>query len=68
MAAEIYRRDFWEQTKDRNPHLWSSADWLVWEAMNRLEHEGIRVISARMSRGYTVRVQTESGEQMLKIL
>ena len=68
MAVEIWKRDFWEQSQTKNPHLWSSACWLVWEAMNQCESAGDRVISARMSRGYRVRVQTIRGERMVKVL
>jgi hypothetical protein len=68
MAATVWNRDFWEQSRDGNPYLYSSPNWLVWEALNRLEVEGVRVISARMSRGYAVRVKTADGERMVKVL
>ena len=68
MAAAVWSRDWWEQAKDKNPYLYSSETWLVWEAINRLEGEGVRVVSARMSRGYTVRVKTEAGERLIKVL
>ena len=68
MGISVWHRSFWEQSRNENPYLWSSPNWMVWEAMNRLEAEGVRVVSARMSRGYTVRVTTMVGERMLKVL
>lgn len=68
MAAEIYKREHWSDHKDKNPHLYSSVYWMVWEAMRQVEEKGSRVISARMSRGYTVRVMTERGEIFIKVL
>jgi hypothetical protein len=67
MAATVYPRDFWERCRDKNPHLWSSEHWHIWEAMAQVEGEGVRVVSARMSRGFAVRVMTETGERMVRV-
>ena len=66
MAAKVYERAFWEQTRGENPHLWSSEHWFIWEAMDQAEREGVRVVSARMSRGFAVRVMTEDGERIVR--
>ena len=68
MAAKVYDRAFWERTRGENPYLWSSEHWFIWEAMDQVERESVRVVSARMSRGFAVRVMTEAGERLVRVI
>ena len=50
-----------------NPFLWSSTNWMLYEA-GRLWRNGGRSdpIAARKSRGYTVRVQTAANDWVIE--
>jgi len=52
---------------DTNPYIWSSNDWLMWEA-GRLWVMGGRSepVMARKSRGYTARINTCANEWVVK--
>ena len=52
---------------DKNPYIWSSNVWLMWEA-GRLWAVGGRSepVIARKSRGYTVRVQTQANDWVIE--
>lgn len=50
----------------KNPFIWSSACWMLWEA-GRLWANGGRSapIMARKSRGYSVKVQTAANDFLI---
>jgi hypothetical protein len=52
---------------DVNPHIWSSNNWLLWEA-GRLWVVSVRSepMMARKSRGYTARIDTHANEWIVK--
>ena len=52
-----------------NPFLWSSTNWMLYEA-GRLWRGGGRSdpIAARKSRGYTVRVQTAANDFLISFV
>jgi len=54
-------------THDVNPHIWSSNDWLMWEA-GRVWVMSVRSepMMARKSRGYTARINTCANEWIVK--
>lgn len=48
---------------DKNPYIWSSTNWMVFETGQHWQNcgfgrHGHRVVLARKSRGYSVRVET----------
>jgi len=53
--------------QDTNPHIWSSTNWLMWDA-GRAWVTGCRSepVMARKSRGYAVRVDTYANEWVIK--
>jgi hypothetical protein len=54
-------------THDANPHIWSSNDWLMWEAGRVWVISGrSEPMMARKSRGYSVRVNTCANEWIVK--
>ena len=56
-------------THDVNPYIWSSTNWMLWEA-GRLWATGGRSepVMARKSRGYTARVNTCANEWVVKFI
>lgn len=49
-----------------NPHLWSSSMWLAFQAGRALARKGVSSpVSARVSRGYSVRVHTGGGNDFI---
>ena len=54
-------------THDVNPHMWSSNDWLMWEAGRAWVMSGrSEPMMARKSRGYTARVNTHATAWVIK--
>ena len=50
-----------------NPYIWSSTNWLLFEAGLLWESGGrSEPVMARKSRGYTVRVQTAANDWVLE--
>ena len=50
-----------------NPFLWSSTNWLLYEAGRLWGNDGrSEPIAARKSRGYTVRVQTQANDWVIE--
>jgi hypothetical protein len=52
-----------------NPFLWSSTNWMLYEA-GRLWRNGGRSdpVTARKSRGYSVRVQTQANDWLISFV
>ena len=52
-----------------NPFLWSSTNWLLYEAGRLWGNDGRSdPIAARKSRGYTVRVQTAANDFLISFV
>jgi hypothetical protein len=56
---------------DKNPYIWSSTNWMVFETGQHWQNcgfgrHGHRVVLARKSRGYSVRVNTCANEWAIK--
>jgi len=50
-----------------NPHIWSSNNWLLFEAGNLFRNGGWSTpIRAKKSRGYTVRVETIANDFLIR--
>ena len=44
--------------EEKNPYLWSSANWCAWEAIAKARRQGQTVIDAWCGRGCTVNIRT----------
>ena len=55
------------KARTSNPYIWSSSCWLLFEAGLLWANRGSSApVSARKSRGYTVRVQTQANDWVIE--
>jgi hypothetical protein len=51
-----------------NPYLWSSPNWMAWEAIHRAHLRGLTVIDAWCGRGCAVNIRTPDSVTSVNVL